>query len=129
MQTLYLTVMECNQAQEFSRRADEALTRGQLQQAMEMHFRAAEQYLKATSYTSDPEGVKSLTMLSVGHSNKGKELKRRIESLEKDQAVSVIPSGGTKVPVVTVVAPVSSSPPKSGVSPPKTSTEYFNRLV
>ncbi|CAG8819504.1 4467_t:CDS:2, partial [Dentiscutata erythropus] len=47
--------------------------------AMEAHFRAADQFVLAINYTSDPEVARTLKLLYATHNRQGKELQRRIE--------------------------------------------------
>ncbi|KAI8852225.1 hypothetical protein BC829DRAFT_83601 [Chytridium lagenaria] len=69
-----------NKANLFAHAAEEYAERGQYAQAVEAHFRAAEQFLLATSYTADPEAIKTLKLLYANHTRQGKDLQRRFQS-------------------------------------------------
>ncbi|KAJ3144626.1 hypothetical protein HDU89_008131 [Geranomyces variabilis] len=69
-----------NKANAFANAAEEYAERGQLGNAMEAHFRAAEQFLSAVSYTSDPEATRTLKLLYSNHTRQGKDLQRRLQT-------------------------------------------------
>ncbi|KAJ3192365.1 hypothetical protein HK101_006676 [Irineochytrium annulatum] len=69
-----------NKGNSFATAAEDYAERGQYPKAVEAHFRAAEQFLLATSYTSDPEAVKTLKLLYSNHTRQGKDLQRRIQA-------------------------------------------------
>ncbi|KAL1914709.1 uncharacterized protein VTP21DRAFT_7967 [Calcarisporiella thermophila] len=88
-----------NAAHAFATAAEEYAEREQWSKAIEAHFRAAEQYLHAVNYTSDPEAVRTLKLLYANHTRQGKELQRRVS---KRQPTSSTPtstrSGGAYTP-------------------------------
>ncbi|KAJ3095179.1 hypothetical protein HDU97_007216 [Phlyctochytrium planicorne] len=69
-----------NKGNAFAHAAEEYTERGQYAQAIEAHFRAAEQFLLAMSYTTDPEATKTLKLLYTNHTRQGKELQRRLQA-------------------------------------------------
>ncbi|KAJ3294421.1 hypothetical protein HDU76_006955, partial [Blyttiomyces sp. JEL0837] len=74
-----------NKANAFANAAEEYTERNQYDKAVEAHFRAAEQFLLATSYTSDPEAVKTLKLLYANHTRQGKDLQRRLQQSQNQQ--------------------------------------------
>ncbi|KAJ3228686.1 hypothetical protein HDU81_005996, partial [Chytriomyces hyalinus] len=66
-----------SKANAFAAAAESYTDAGQFAQAIEAHFRAAEQFLLATAVASDPESSRTLRMLFANHTNKGKALQRR----------------------------------------------------
>ncbi|KAJ3024290.1 hypothetical protein HKX48_003115 [Thoreauomyces humboldtii] len=69
-----------NKANAFANAAEEYLSQGELSNAMEAHFRAAEQFLSAVGYTSDQEATRTLKLLYANHTRQGKELQRRLQT-------------------------------------------------
>ncbi|KNC97754.1 uncharacterized protein SPPG_09402 [Spizellomyces punctatus DAOM BR117] len=69
-----------NKANAFASAAEDFAERGQYANAVEAHFRAAEQFLSAVSYTADPEAIKTLKLLYANHTRQGKELQRRLQT-------------------------------------------------
>ncbi|CAG8630745.1 12749_t:CDS:10 [Ambispora gerdemannii] len=67
-----------NAAHAYANAAEEYEEKEQWSKAMEAHFRAAEQFLLAMNYTSNPEAVRTLKLLYANHTRQGKELKRRL---------------------------------------------------
>ncbi|CAG8546412.1 13190_t:CDS:10 [Ambispora leptoticha] len=67
-----------NAAHAYANAAEEYEEKEQWSKAMEAHFRAAEQFLQATNYTSNPEAVRTLKLLYANHTRQGKDLKRRL---------------------------------------------------
>ncbi|KAJ3247922.1 hypothetical protein HDU78_002675 [Chytriomyces hyalinus] len=66
-----------SKANAFAAAAESYTDAGQFAQAIEAHFRAAEQFLLATAVASDPESRRTLRMLFANHTYKGKALQRR----------------------------------------------------
>ncbi|RUS34223.1 hypothetical protein BC938DRAFT_481732 [Jimgerdemannia flammicorona] len=67
-----------NAAHHFANIAEEAKENEQWVKAMESHFRAAEQFLLAMDYTSDPEAIRTLKLLRSNHTRQGKDIQRRL---------------------------------------------------
>ncbi|CAG8705541.1 6181_t:CDS:2, partial [Acaulospora morrowiae] len=65
-----------NAAHAFANAAEEFEEKELWAKAMEAHFRAAEQFLSAMNYTSDPEAIRTLKLLYANHTRQGKELQR-----------------------------------------------------
>ncbi|CAG8813639.1 4636_t:CDS:10 [Gigaspora margarita] len=68
-----------NRAHAFANAAEEFEEKELWAKAMEAHFRAADQFVLAINYTSDPEVVRTLKLLYATHNRQGKELQRRLE--------------------------------------------------
>ncbi|KAI8619391.1 hypothetical protein BC830DRAFT_1104430 [Chytriomyces sp. MP71] len=92
-----------SKANAFAAAADSYTESGSYAQAIEAHFRAAEQFLLATSLTSDPDAVRTLRLLYANHTNKGKALQRR-------HATTATPAS---------VAPSASGPASAAQLPPQ----------
>ncbi|KAI8913887.1 hypothetical protein DFJ77DRAFT_465086, partial [Powellomyces hirtus] len=60
---------------------------------MEAHFRAAEQFLSAVSYTSDAEATRTLKLLYSNHTRQGKDLQRRLQTRSPSSSPRITPRG------------------------------------
>ncbi|CAG8516596.1 3285_t:CDS:10 [Diversispora eburnea] len=75
-----------NAAHAFANAAEELEEKEQWAKAMEAHFRAAEQFLLAMNYTSDPEVrnlIRTLKLLYANHTRQGKESQRRVQQVNQ----------------------------------------------
>ncbi|RHZ78227.1 hypothetical protein Glove_166g265 [Diversispora epigaea] len=72
-----------NEAHAFANAAEEFEEKEQWAKAMEAHFRAAEKFLLAMNYTSDPEAVRTLKLLYANHTRQGKESQRRVQQVNQ----------------------------------------------
>ncbi|KAJ3090349.1 hypothetical protein HDU96_003445, partial [Phlyctochytrium bullatum] len=114
-----LTDTITEQANAFAHAAEEYAERGQFAQAVEAHFRAAEQFLLATSYTSDPEAVRTLKLLYSNHTRQGKDLQRRLQQHSTARA-----NAAAAVAAATATSPPTTRtptfPPSAATSPQAT---------
>ncbi|KAJ3098829.1 hypothetical protein HK100_005006 [Physocladia obscura] len=83
----------------FAQAAEDYTERGSVALAVEAHFRAAEQFLLATSFTADPEAARTLRMLYASHTRQGKDLQRRMAKSAATAVVSA--SSGTNTSSMT----------------------------
>ncbi|KAG9294110.1 hypothetical protein G9A89_021469 [Geosiphon pyriformis] len=121
-----------NTAHAYANAAEEFEEKEQWGKALEAHFRAAEQFLLAISYTSDSEAIRTLKMLYANHNRQGKELQRRLskqsQSSPRQKAVQSS-SGSNSQPLSSShrnrLPPSSSSP---GQTPRQNSSYAAHRL-
>ncbi|KAJ3031566.1 UNVERIFIED_CONTAM: hypothetical protein HDU68_002664 [Siphonaria sp. JEL0065] len=102
-------------ANAFSSAAEDYTEKGQYAQAIEAHFRAAEQFLLATTYTTDADAARTLRMLYANHTRKGKDLQRRHSRASVSSASPVsqqpTPTSATATqPLAPTLQPIEKDP-------------------
>ncbi|KAJ3214727.1 hypothetical protein HDU67_001318 [Dinochytrium kinnereticum] len=109
-----------NKGNAFAHAAEEYAERGQFAQAIEAHFRAAEQFLLATSYTNDPEATKTLKLLYTNHTRQGKDLQRRLQTRTASSSPSIT-SSSTSKPTQSPISTASQASPRASPVESRTS--------
>ncbi|KAF9916483.1 hypothetical protein FBU30_001325 [Linnemannia zychae] len=75
-------------AHRYVQAAEEHQDRQQWTEAMEMHFKAADQFLLATKDTQDQEVIRTLKFMNANHLRQGKDLQRKISKAAADAAAA-----------------------------------------
>ncbi|KAK3815229.1 MAG: hypothetical protein J3Q66DRAFT_206297 [Benniella sp.] len=78
-----------NLAHRYANAAEDFEERGQWQEAMNMHIKAADQFLLATRDTQSQDVIQTLRLMSANHSRKGKDLQRKVAKAEAAAAVAI----------------------------------------
>ncbi|CAG8640662.1 28_t:CDS:2, partial [Funneliformis mosseae] len=110
-----------NAAHAFANAAEELKEKEQWGQAMQAHFRAAEQFALAINYTSDPEAIRSLKIQYTDQTRQGKEVQRRLAKQAPPQEKSS-PSSSNRTR-----RPSSSTSSKSSVNNPQVKNKSEQR--
>ncbi|KAF9956710.1 hypothetical protein BGZ72_002547 [Mortierella alpina] len=67
-----------NMAHRYANYAEECMENNQWEQAVDMHFQAAEHFLLATKDTQNQEVIRTLKLMNANHIRQAKDLQRRI---------------------------------------------------
>lgn len=78
-----------NLAHRYANEAEEFQEQGQWAEAMNMHFKAANQFLLATNDTQSHDVIQTLKLMSANHARQGKDLQRRVAKAEAAAAAAV----------------------------------------
>ncbi|KAF9352838.1 hypothetical protein BGX34_011943 [Mortierella sp. NVP85] len=78
-----------NLAHRYANAAEDFEERGQWQEAMNMHIKAADQFLLATRDTQSQDVIQTLRLMSANHSRQGKDLQRKVAKAEAAAAVAI----------------------------------------
>ncbi|CAI2173096.1 1577_t:CDS:10 [Funneliformis geosporum] len=111
-----------NAAHAFANAAEELKEKEQWGQAMQAHFRAAEQFALAINYTSEPEAIRSLKIQYTDQTRQGKEVQRRLAKQAPPQE-KLSPSSSNRTR-----RPSSSTSSKSNVNNPQVKNNSEQRI-
>ncbi|KAI8892394.1 hypothetical protein BC833DRAFT_611811 [Globomyces pollinis-pini] len=102
-------------ANDFANSAQDALEKGDYANASALHFRAAEQFLLAMNYTTDPEAVKTLKLLYASHTRSGKDLQRRTNTMRNRQPTPTLISKPEPPRATHLYSNVKNDPSKASI--------------
>ncbi|KAF9984337.1 hypothetical protein BGZ75_004100 [Mortierella antarctica] len=77
-----------NMAHRYANYAEECMENNQWEQALDMHFQAAEHFLLATKDTQNQEVIRTLKLMNANHIRQAKDLQRRITKAAAAQAAA-----------------------------------------
>ncbi|KAF9957533.1 hypothetical protein BGZ70_009482 [Mortierella alpina] len=78
-----------NMAHRYANHAEECMENNQWEQAVDMHFQAAEHFLLATKDTQNQEVIRTLKLMNANHMRQAKDLQRRITKAAAAQAAAI----------------------------------------
>ncbi|KAF9083398.1 hypothetical protein BGX23_011505 [Mortierella sp. AD031] len=87
-----------NLAHRYVHAAEDHQERHQWEEAVEMHFNAAEQFLLATKDTQDQEVIRTLKFMNANHTRQGRDLQRKLAKAQAEAAAAAAaqqPHSGT----------------------------------
>ncbi|KAF9573740.1 hypothetical protein EC968_008140 [Mortierella alpina] len=111
-----------NMAHRYANHAEECMENNQWEQAVDMHFQAAEHFLLATKDTQNQEVIRTLKLMNANHIRQAKDLQRRITKAAAAQAAATA--------AAEAFAAASLAPPQKPISTrtKKDESDPFNKF-